>query len=98
MSAPQENRVLFDRDVARDIDRLPHEAHEHFVELLTLLKQDAFHPLLHTKPLSPPLQGMFSFRIARDYRVGFKFYSSHAVLLLAVDRRDKIYQRLERKI
>ena len=98
MSAPQGNRVLFDSDVARDIDRLPHKVQEQFVELLILLKEDIFHPLLHTKPLSPPLQGMFSFRIARDYRAGFKFYSPHAVLLLAVDRRDKIYQRLERKI
>ena len=97
MSAPQENRVLSDSDVARDINRLPHKIQEHFVELLILLKEDVFHPLLHTKSLSPPFQGMFSFRIARDYRVGFKFHSSHVVLLLAVDRRDKIYQRVQRK-
>ena len=29
--------------------------------------------------------------------LGFKFVASHAIWLLTVDRRDKIYQRLKKK-
>lgn len=97
MSAPQ-NEVIFDRDFGKDIRRLPAEVLDKLSDLLDILKEDPFDPCLHTKPLSAPLQGIFSFRINRDYRVGFKFQALHVIVLITVDKRDKIYQRLQRKL
>ena len=64
---------------------------------MEILQEDPFDSRLHTKPLSAPLQGIFSFRIVRDYRVGFKFYAPRVILVLATDNRDQIYKRLRRK-
>src|SRR3989344_2342510 len=93
----QKNEIVYDGDFIKDVRKLSTEYKNKLVDFLEILKRDAFSPLLHTKPLSPPLQGLFSFRIARDYRVGFKFKSSHIIQLLVADRRDKIYKRLARK-
>ena len=97
MSA-QRNEVIVDSACARDISRLPSEAQEKLAVLLDVLAVNPFDPLLHTKPLSVPLQGMFSFRITRGYRVGFKFREAYVIQLLAVGSRDTIYERLQRKI
>lgn len=93
----QRNEVIVDSACARDINRLPSEVQEKLLLLLDILAVNPFHPLLHTKPLSAPLQGMFSFRIAREYRVGFKFREAYTIQLLAAGSRDKIYERLRRK-
>lgn len=93
----QRNEVIYDRDFLKDVRKLSVEAQNKLSELLEILEEDAFHSTLHTKPLSPPLQGLFAFRINRDYRVGFKFRSAFTIHLLAADRRDKIYRRLQRK-
>lgn len=97
MSIP-ENEIIYDDDFIKDVRRLPVESWDKLASLLIVLKKDLFDPLLHTKPLSAPLQGFFSFRITRDYRVGFKFQSVRAVRLLAADKRDKIYNRLKRRV
>lgn len=89
--------VLYDGDFLKDVRRLPGECQEKLSELLEIIRYDPFDPRLHTKPLAAPLQGLFSFRITRDWRVGFKFKTREAIQLLAADRRDKIYQRLLRK-
>ncbi len=92
------NEVIYDKDFAKDVQRFPVELQNKLADLVVILSQDAFNPLLHTKPLGAPLQGFFSFRITRDYRVGFKFRSDHIVQLLVADRRDRIYKRLIRKV
>ena len=94
----QRNEILYDKDFLKDARALPVEYQEKLAECIEILREDIFDPRLHTKPLSTPLQGVFSFRITRDYRVGFKFHASHVIMLLAVDRRDMIYKRLARKI
>ncbi|MDP3764177.1 MAG: hypothetical protein Q8Q95_00985 [bacterium] len=91
------NEIIYDGDFVKDVHRLPAELQNKLADLLSILKKNPFDPLLHTKPLSAPLQGLFSFRITRDYRVGFKFRSSHTIQLLVAGRRDKIYKRLRRK-
>lgn len=94
----QRNEIIYERDFLRDVRKLPIEVQNKLSELLETLEIDAYHSTLHTKPLSPPLQGMFSFRINRDYRVGFKFRMSYTIQLLVADKRDKIYKRLYRKL
>lgn len=96
MSDP-ENEVKYDRSFVKDVRKLPVECQQKLSELLDILREDPFDPRLHTKPLAAPLQGMFSFRITRDYRVGFKFTAPHVIWLLAADNRDDIYRRLLRK-
>ncbi len=91
------NEVVYDNDFLKDVRKLPAECQNKLAELIEVIHDDSFDPRLHTKPLSPPLQGLFSFRITRDYRVGFKFRSDHIIQLLAADSRDKIYKRLGRK-
>ena len=96
MSDPR-NEVIYDKDFLGDVRKLPTVFQERLAELIEILREDPFDPRLHTKPLSAPLAGLFSFRIMRDYRAGFKFRASHTIQLIAVDRRDRIYQRLQRK-
>lgn len=96
MFAP-ENEIVYDSDFRKDASCLPAELQNKLADLLEILRRNPFDLLLHTKPLSTPLQGVFSFRITRDYRVGFKFHSPHVIRLLAADRRDRIYKRLLRK-
>ena len=98
MSAEQKNKIVYDKDFLKDVGKLPIGEQEKLAELLERMAEDAFHPLLHTKSLSAPLQGMFAFRITRGYRVGFKFLTPDTIQLLAADRRDKIYSRLKRKL
>ena len=91
------NEIFYDSDFLKDIKQLPTEAQRKLSELIELLRGNAFDPRLHTKPLSVPLQGTFTFRITRDYRVAFKFRGAHLIQLLLADKRDKIYERLKRR-
>lgn len=97
MSAPR-FEVLYDGGFLKDVRVLPGQAQGKLSALLEILRGDPFDVRLHTKPLAAPLQGLFSFRITRDWRVGFKFKTSEVIQLLAADRRDKIYQRLRWKL
>lgn len=96
MSAPQ-NEIIFEDDFRRDAHGLPGRTQDKLAALIEILRENPYDSRLHTKPLGPPLQGVFSFRITRDYRVGFEFAASHTVKLLIVDTRDNIYRRLLRK-
>ena len=64
-------KELAGRLYTKDIPIVPEDK---LAELIEILQNDPFDSLLHTKPLSAPLQGLFSFRITRDYRVGDKIY------------------------
>lgn len=96
MSAPQ-NEVWYSDSFIKDAKKLPREVQNKLAELILILQEDAFDPRLHSKPLSVPLQGVFSFRITRDYRVGFEFSGPFIIKLLITDKRDQIYKRLARK-
>ncbi|MCR4328236.1 MAG: hypothetical protein NUV53_01830 [Patescibacteria group bacterium] len=92
----EENNILYGEGFLKDVRKLPREAQEKLGGLLELLRKDAFDPRLHAKALSAPLAGRFSFRITRDWRVGFRFIAPHAIQLLIADNRNRIYGRLER--
>lgn len=91
------NEIIYDDGFLKDARQLPIEISGKLSELLEILRKDSFDPRLHTKPLGAPLQGLFSFRITKNYRVGFKFLADYVIRLLVADRRDKIYKRLLRK-
>lgn len=91
-----ENEIVYGGGFLKDVHNLPPEAQDKLAGLLELLRQNAFDPRLHTKALSAPLIGRFSFRITRDWRIGFRFTAPHTIYLLVADRRDRIYKRLLR--
>lgn len=96
MSEPARNEIVYGPGFFKDADTLPKEAKHKLADLLEVFADNVFDPRLHTKPLGHPLKDKFSFRITRDWRVGFKFLSKNRIQLLVVDHRDKIYKRMER--
>lgn len=94
----ERNDIIFADRFWKDAGKLPKEAQEKLPELFGMLAENAFDPELHTKPLRPPLNGRYSFRITRDWRVVFRFVGDHGIKVLMADNRDKIYQRLKRML
>lgn len=85
-------RVFESAHFAPDVRRLPRPIQIKLAHLLPFFKENPFDPRLHSKPLSEPLRGLFSFRITRDWRVIFKFLSPREILLLRVKHRKDIYR------
>lgn len=98
MSVLPENEIVYESEFRKDVHGMALEIQEKLADLIVILRNNPFDPRLHTKALDPPLRKVFSFRITRDYRVGFIFDAPHVVCLLVADRRDRIYQRLRRKM
>jgi mRNA-degrading endonuclease RelE of RelBE toxin-antitoxin system len=92
------NDILYDRIFLRDVNKLPIGVQKKISVCIELCEHDVYDSRLHTKQLRPPLEGFFSFRVTRDYRIGFKFDAPFVVRLLVVDRRDKVYERLLRRM
>ena len=92
----KENEIEYGDGFLHDVRRLPRRINDKLGFLLPLLQENAFDPRLHTKRLGPPLKDKFSFRITRDWRVGFMFSGHHRITLLAAGNRDKIYERMKR--
>jgi len=81
--------VIFSEGFLKTAKKFPKNIQKKLAILLNYLKQDPFHPLLHSKHLTGELSGYLSFRITRDYRVIFRFIDLHTIQLLrAADRKD----------
>lgn len=93
---PAKNEIVYGSGFLKDTNSIPKEVQEKLADLIEILIENVFDSRLHTKLLGSPLKDKYSFRITRDWRVGFKFLSSNCVQLIIVDRRDKIYKRMER--
>ena len=93
---PTGNEIVYGSGFFKDADGLPKEVKQKLAGLIVIITEDFFDPRLHTKPLGPPLKGKYSFRIIRDWRVGFKFLSENRIQLPVIDHRSKIYRRMER--
>lgn len=79
------NEIQYGDGFLRDLRHLPREVGEKFSFLLGLLQENVFNSRLHTKQLRTPLKDKYSFRITRDWRVGFMFSGKNRVLLLVAD-------------
>ena len=71
--------------------KLENKELERLAGLLKCLAVDTYHPLLHTKHLTGPLEGLLSFRIGRDYRCIFRILNDKTVFLLEISHRKNIY-------
>ncbi|MBI4253101.1 type II toxin-antitoxin system YoeB family toxin [Candidatus Uhrbacteria bacterium] len=71
---------------------LPKPQQKKLARLLEVLEANPYHSLLHTKPLTGELAGLYSFRITRDWRVIFRFDSPIEIILIDVGNRKNIYR------
>lgn len=63
--------ILYTKDFLKNAKKIPDEMQNKLADCLEYFRENPFYPLLHTKPLAGNLAGLFSFRIARDWRVIF---------------------------
>ena len=77
---------------AKSAQRLPTGQQRKLADLLVTLRENPFHPYLHTKRLSGSLAGYLSFRITMDWRVIFRFLDTSTIQLLRVAHRKDIYR------
>ena len=85
-------RVHYSDHFLKYTSRLPREPQAKLARLTVFLRENPYHPLLHTKPLSGDMAGLYSFRITREFRVLFKFLSPDEIMLLDVGDRKFIYR------
>lgn len=84
--------VYYSNTFLRSAKKLPKEQQTKLAFLIGLVKENPFHPQLHSKNLSGKLSGLYSFRITREYRVTFKFNSPTEIQLVDVSHRKDIYR------
>ncbi|OHB17516.1 MAG: hypothetical protein A2734_01260 [Parcubacteria group bacterium RIFCSPHIGHO2_01_FULL_40_30] len=85
--------VAFSDDFIDSAEKLPSKFKVKLNKLIQILKENPFHPFLHTKHLSGKLSGLLSFRITRDWRGIFRFLEPDIIQLIqAADRKD-IYKK-----
>ena len=85
-------RVIVGSQFVRDTQRLPESIQEKLAHQIDICARNPFDARLHTKPLSGSFQGLFSFRIGRDYRALFRFIDSETLFLARVAARKDIYR------
>ncbi|MBI2024813.1 MAG: type II toxin-antitoxin system RelE/ParE family toxin [Candidatus Harrisonbacteria bacterium] len=84
--------LVFGNSFVFSVKKLDHGTKLQVDALLQVLKNNPFHPRLHTKPLHGKLAGFYSFRIGRDYRAVFKFLDNKKIFLLRVKHRKEVYK------
>lgn len=85
-------RVYYSDNFLRHAKKLTAKQQTKLAELVVLLKDNPYHPQLHTKSLSGELSGVYSFRITRDLRALFKFLSPDEIILINIGNRKDIYR------
>ena len=84
-------KVYYGDHFKRNVKRLDVKQQAKLTELVVLLKENPFNPLLHVKKLSGNLTGIYSLRINRDIRVLFNFLCPDEIMLSDVGHRKDIY-------
>ncbi len=85
-------RVVYSKDFLKTVAHLPISIQEKLDELIALLAEEPFHPLLHSKRLKGKLKQFYSFRITREWRVIFSFEGTDFIELVEVAHRKDIYR------
>jgi len=86
-------KVIYGGSFLKSARKLPSRQQKKLADLIPSLQKNPFNPLLHSKPLSGPLSGLYSFRITRDWRVIFQFVNIDTIRILLVGHRKDIYQK-----
>ena len=67
------------------------ELKKNFWEAISSFSQNPFDPKLRTHKLTGKLKGLWSFSVAYDCRVIFRFINDHDVLLIDIGSHDEVY-------
>ncbi len=84
--------IIYGDRFLRSVQKLSKKQQTKLAKLLTIIQENPFDSRLHTKHLSGPLTGLFSFRITRDWRVIFQFLSAEKIKLIDIGHRKEIYR------
>ena len=84
--------IEYDRAFLKEVKKLPSPQKKLLVQKIALLSGNPFDSRLHTKQLSTPLEGIFSFRITREYRVLFRFIDAEKIFIFSVKHRKEVYR------
>lgn len=85
-------KVLYGPRFWKQAGGLPRNQQDKLARLLPFLAANPFDSRLHTKHLKQPLEGRYTFRVTRDWRVTFHFVDHETVRLLEVKHRSDIYR------
>lgn len=85
-------RVYYGDHFLKRVGSFDEKQQKKLTRLVVLLKENPYHPQLHTKSLSGEFFGIYSFRMTRDFRVLFKFLSSDELILVDIGHRKDIYR------
>jgi len=84
--------LIYNKNFLKSAKKLPKNLQEKLAKQLELLQQNPFHSILHSKPLTGPLVGFYSFRITRDWRTIFQFKNPEIIKLIEAGHRKDIYR------
>ena len=84
--------IEYDRTFLKEVKKLPLSQQRLLAQKLLILTNNPFDTRLHTKQLSTPLEGIFSFRITREYRVLFRFVDAEHIFVFSAKHRKDIYR------
>ena len=87
-------KVVYSKGFLKAVALLPERIQQKLDELIALLADDPFHPLLHTKRLSGSLSQFYAFRITREWRVIFSFELNETIRLVKVGHRKDVYGQI----
>ncbi|OHB22193.1 MAG: hypothetical protein A2939_00240 [Parcubacteria group bacterium RIFCSPLOWO2_01_FULL_48_18] len=85
-------RVYYTENFLKHAKKITEKQQAELARLVVLLKENPYHPRLHSKSLSGEFTGIYSFRITRDFRALFKFLSSDEIILVDIGHRKDIYR------
>lgn len=86
------HQLIFSSQFLKSAERLNNSIKPKLKLSLDVLSKNPFDVRLQTKSLSGKLSGQYSFRLGKDYRVVFKFYSDSTIFLLKAGNRKDIYR------
>ena len=89
--------ITYSKNFLKSVKLTPKPIQRKLANLLEILRENPFHPSLHTKPLVGKLKGFYSFRTTRDWRVIFIFLNSNKIFLIDIAHRKDIYRWLSSK-
>ena len=85
-------QLTFSSQFLKSAEKLDNKVKPKLKSNLDMLAENPFDARLQTKSLSGKLSGQYSFRLGKDCRVVFKFYSNVTIFLLNVGNRKDIYR------
>lgn len=84
--------IVYSKQFLKAAAKLPRDIQKRLDTLVSILAEDAFNPLLHSKLLTGNLAQVYSFRITREWRALFMVENDEVVRLLKVGHRKDIYR------